>query len=72
MNLNVAALEEFLIKQGDDEMIKIENDGCMIIKGGDIFMVNLPTQDPGVPNQLWNDGGVLTISPSQPSPPGPI
>ena len=27
-----------------------------------IFMPNLPTSNPGVPGQVWNNGGVLNIS----------
>lgn len=35
---------------------------------GDIFVLNLPTSDPGVANQLWMDGsGFLRISTGIPS-----
>jgi hypothetical protein len=32
------------------------------INGGTIILPNLPTADPLVAGQLWNDGGILTVS----------
>lgn len=34
----------------------------MYMGGNKVFMVSLPTSDPAVAGQLWNDGGVVTIS----------
>ena len=33
-----------------------------IINGGTIILPNLPTSDPLVAGQLWNNAGVLTVS----------
>ena len=44
---------------------KLHVDGGVIISGDvseGIFIHNLPTSDPGVVNQLYNDGGTLKIS----------
>ena len=32
------------------------------INGGTIILPNLPTSDPAVAGQLWNNSGVLTVS----------
>lgn len=32
------------------------------INGGTIILPNLPTSDPAVAGQLWNNAGVLTVS----------
>ena len=32
------------------------------INGGAIILPNLPTSDPLVAGQLWNDAGILTVS----------
>lgn len=32
------------------------------INGGTIILPNLPTVDPEVVGQLWNNGGILTVS----------
>ncbi len=36
--------------------------GAVTLDGTSIIITGLPTADPEVVGQLWNDGGVLTVS----------
>jgi hypothetical protein len=36
--------------------------GVLTVNNETVIMDQLPTNDPSEPGQLWNDGGVLTIS----------
>jgi len=36
--------------------------GNVTINGGTVKLANLPTSNPGVANQLWNNSGVLNVS----------
>ena len=36
--------------------------GAVALAGANIVITGLPTADPQVVGQLWNDGGVLTVS----------
>ncbi len=40
----------------------ISVNGQLSILNGNIVITNLPVADPHVPNQLWSNSGVLTIS----------
>ena len=51
------SLDEFSIK-ADDETI----DGSKEFTSDTVKMTNLPTDDPGVDGQLWNDNGTLKVS----------
>jgi len=37
-------------------------DGSTLTVGGDVVLSGIPTSDPAVAGQLWNNSGVLTVS----------
>lgn len=63
----------FAFQQGGNGLIRIDEDKLRvqgtgpltlleITKSGDVIMPNLPTTNPAVAGQLWNDGGTLKVS----------
>lgn len=41
------------------------SDGTLFIQGDKLFVYDLPTTEPDVAGQLWNNGGLISISTSQ-------
>lgn len=52
----VLASDQVLMSAGDASL-RVKNDG-----GPQLFITGLPTSDPSVEGQVWNDSGVLKIS----------
>ncbi len=61
----VAKVSVFMLHA--DDFLEVRNTGnnlrFSILASGAILMPGLPTSDPGVSGQLWNNSGVLTVSP---------
>ena len=64
-NVTASSLNTDLI-QGSTSILEISGDistsETLTVSSGVIMMMNLPTSDPSIAGQVWNNSGILTVS----------